>query len=70
MQGQSEVLHPLAEGVHHALRIFLVFEADDEVIGIQADATAVLRAPELSFPQRTSFRWARWWWPADMDASS
>jgi len=34
MQGQSEVLHSLAEGIHHALRIFFVFEADDEVIGV------------------------------------
>ncbi len=33
MEGQSEVLQPFAEGVHHALRVFLVFEADDEVIG-------------------------------------
>jgi hypothetical protein len=34
MEGQSEVPQPLAESVHHALRIFLVFEADDEVIGV------------------------------------
>ncbi len=34
MQGQSEVPQPAPESVHHALRIVLVLEADDEVVGI------------------------------------
>ena len=46
MQGQSEVLHSLAEGIHHALRIFFVFEADDEVIGVPDQSSL---ATELRF---------------------
>jgi hypothetical protein len=34
MQGQSEVPRPLAESVLRALRILLLFESGDEVIGV------------------------------------
>ena len=34
MQGQPESLHPLPEHSHHAIRVVLQFERDDEVVRI------------------------------------
>jgi hypothetical protein len=46
MQGQSEAPQPLAEYIHHAPRIFVFFEPDDEVVGI-ADQGCPAPQPRL-----------------------
>ena len=48
MQGQSEMLQPLAEGVHHALRIVFGFEADDELSNPGESHPRVLAEPDVN----------------------
>ena len=48
VQGQSEVFQPLAESIHHTLRIALVFEADDKVSNPEESHLRVLAEPDVN----------------------
>ncbi len=54
MQGQSEVLQPFAESVHHALRIVFVFEADDEASSPGESHPRALSEPDVNVSAQTA----------------